>query len=348
MGQLSNLVKFKRSLTKRQFNELILKDADTLYFPSDGNSIMLGDKVVGEANTVTSVAGKTGAVSLESLQLRLTPKEVFGGTPQSRRGGLLFNGENSGIIRLDASFFELTEADASGECVVSLRTEPNAEFTDCLATQGYVDDLVTEKMGTADAMVFSGTLGTNGTITALPTANVTKGQTYKVITAGTYAGNVCKIGDMLIALNTKASNVVAADWAYIPSGNENETSLRVTSAAANVNVDFTAQMGALTLGDASLRVMASTYYTAPDTSIMDAKTVKDYVSTRIIASSDSPFAAAAPSDANAPTVKAVKDFIGAKSISIAGNSVALDGTLSKQTLQSSLDVDALISAMTWV
>ena len=71
-----------------------------------------------------------------------------------------------------------------------------------------------------EPMVFRGSLGTGGTITSLPvngTANV--GDTYKVITAGTYAGQVAKIGDTFIC-QTKTSS--ANTWVLIPSGDEPE------------------------------------------------------------------------------------------------------------------------------
>lgn len=69
-----------------------------------------------------------------------------------------------------------------------------------------------------EPMVFKGSLGTGGTITSLPvdgTANV--GDTYKVITAGTYASKVAKVGDTFICL-TKTSN--SNTWELIPSGDE--------------------------------------------------------------------------------------------------------------------------------
>ena len=69
-----------------------------------------------------------------------------------------------------------------------------------------------------DPMVFRGSLGTGGTITALPvdgSANI--GDTYKVITDGTYAGQPAKIGDTFICLTKTLS---ANTWVHIPSGDE--------------------------------------------------------------------------------------------------------------------------------
>ena len=63
-------------------------------------------------------------------------------------------------------------------------------------------------------MIFKGTLGTGGTITALPTASTTTvGDTYKVITAGTYASTAAKVGDVFVCSSDPA-------WVLIPSGDE--------------------------------------------------------------------------------------------------------------------------------
>ena len=54
-------------------------------------------------------------------------------------------------------------------------------------------------LATNDAMIFKGTIGTGGTITALP-ASHNAGWTYKVITANTYAGVKCEVGDLIICI----------------------------------------------------------------------------------------------------------------------------------------------------
>lgn len=64
-----------------------------------------------------------------------------------------------------------------------------------------------------EPMIFKGTLGTGGTITSLPAAaSGNNGFTYKVITAGTYASQSAKVGDVFI------SN--GSSWNLIPSGDE--------------------------------------------------------------------------------------------------------------------------------
>ena len=75
-----------------------------------------------------------------------------------------------------------------------------------------VADYVGTSIAASDAMIFKGTLGTGGTVTALPTTYKT-GWTYRVITAGTYAGQKCEIGDLIIALvDRTGSGNVNADW----------------------------------------------------------------------------------------------------------------------------------------
>lgn len=79
------------------------------------------------------------------------------------------------------------------------------------AVKNYVDNL----LGANDAMVFKGTLGTGGTITALPTT-YSAGWTYKVVSSGTYAGDVCEVGDLVIAVVDRAgTGNVNSDWVTV-------------------------------------------------------------------------------------------------------------------------------------
>lgn len=78
-----------------------------------------------------------------------------------------------------------------------------------LPTSQAVADFVSREIGAADAMRFKGTIGTGGDITSLPTSGVKVGDTYRVITAGTYAGQTCEIGDLIIATATTPTWTVA-------------------------------------------------------------------------------------------------------------------------------------------
>lgn len=77
-----------------------------------------------------------------------------------------------------------------------------------VATTDYVDNILSIN----DALLFKGTLGVGGTITSLPSVYET-GWVYKVTTAGTYADNVCEVGDLVIAIADRPTGGGSnADW----------------------------------------------------------------------------------------------------------------------------------------
>ena len=103
--------------------------------------------------------------------------------------------------------------------------------TNAISGAGVADALST----LPEPMVFKGTVGAaadNPTITALPVdGTATVGDTYKVITDGTYASQAAEVGDIFICL-TKTSS--ANTWSYVPSGDE--PSGTVTNVAAGVGL----------------------------------------------------------------------------------------------------------------
>lgn len=81
-----------------------------------------------------------------------------------------------------------------------------------IATTAFVQTAIS---GIAGAMYFKGTVGTGGTAgTTLPTTGVKVGDTYKICSAGTYASQAAKVGDLFIATATTPA------WAYVPSGDD--------------------------------------------------------------------------------------------------------------------------------
>lgn len=113
-----------------------------------------------------------------------------------------------------------------------------------------------------EPMVFKGSLGTGGTITALPVdGSASIGDTYKVITAGTYASIAAKVGDTFIC-DSKTSS--ANTWTLIPSGDEpSGTVTSVTiKATSPIAIDSSAAIttsGTRTLSHANSGVTAGTY-----------------------------------------------------------------------------------------
>ena len=94
----------------------------------------------------------------------------------------------------------------------------------------WVKSQIDSKIAAADAMIYKGTIGTDGTITALPDTTAKTGWTYKVITAGTYAGVTCEIGDMIICL-TDGSSSTNATWTVV----QNNIDGAVTGPSSSVN-----------------------------------------------------------------------------------------------------------------
>ena len=87
-----------------------------------------------------------------------------------------------------------------------------------------------------EPMVFKGSLGTGGTITALPVdGSASVGDTYKVITAGTYAGQAADVGDTFIC-DSKTSD--ANTWTLIPSGDDT-----VADTWRNIKINGTEKLG---------------------------------------------------------------------------------------------------------
>lgn len=81
-----------------------------------------------------------------------------------------------------------------------------------IATTAFVQTAISNGIAASDAMIIKGTIGSSGTVTSLPTTYKT-GWTYRVVTAGTYAGQVCEIGDLIIALvDRNGSSNANSDW----------------------------------------------------------------------------------------------------------------------------------------
>lgn len=68
-----------------------------------------------------------------------------------------------------------------------------------IATTAFVQNAIKNQLSANDAMVFKGTLGTDGTVKSLP-ATHEAGWTYRVVTAGMYASYTCEVGDMVICI----------------------------------------------------------------------------------------------------------------------------------------------------
>lgn len=146
---------------------------------------------------------------------------------------------------------------------VTLAGDPTAALQP--TTKQYVDSQISNSIAASDAMVFKGTLGTDGTATTLPTSSVVVGDTYKVITEtsvsakNSYTGAdvVAKIGDLVVAMTKDPK------WIVVPSGDEIVTTVKYSTTTQNLTTS--AQSGAITVGEAATK-QVDTSITAASTS----------------------------------------------------------------------------------
>lgn len=123
--------------------------------------------------------------------------------------GTKATGTQFGVVKLIDTLDTATKTNNNGAST-SIAASQLALYNAYKAAIDYADQKITA------AVSFKGTLGTGGTITALPTTGYTIGDEYRVITAGTYAENICEVGDMIIAIKSYVKDAAAAnDWAVI-------------------------------------------------------------------------------------------------------------------------------------
>ena len=141
-----------------------------------------------------------------------------------------------------------------------------------LPTSSAVVSYVGEVLRASDAMIFKGTIGTGGVVEALPSTTALTGWTYKVITAGTYAGVSCEVGDMIICL-TDGSSTKSATWTVVQSNIDGAVTSGVTSATDGHIPLFSGATGKV-IKSSSKAIVASITGTE---NVPTDKAVKDYV-----------------------------------------------------------------------
>lgn len=114
-----------------------------------------------------------------------------------------------------------------------------ASSSTAIPTAAAVVAAINNNIAAADAMIYKGTLGTDGTVTEVPANGYKVGWTYKVITAGTYAGIKCEVGDMLIAINNgpvSGTTVVNADWTVVQANIDGAVTGPASATAGHIAV----------------------------------------------------------------------------------------------------------------
>ena len=127
------------------------------------------------------------------------------------------NAQTSGSIRIDDSGVTI-RGNSNERAEVAIYNVVDPTTSDMAANKYYVDSMVGNAFAANDAMVFKGVIGANQTITSLPTNGYSAGWTYRVADAGTFAGEYCEVGDLIIAINdgpSTGNSVIDADWAKV-------------------------------------------------------------------------------------------------------------------------------------
>lgn len=128
--------------------------------------------------------------------------------------------------------------------------EITVESTDGGITFGFKENVYALKSEISMAMIFKGTLGTSGTITALPTASAeTAGHSYKVTTAGTYGSLDCDVGDLVVC--RQADSGTSYEWILIPAGDDTDDFVSAVNVGKGITKSGTALAPTLTHTDYS-------------------------------------------------------------------------------------------------
>lgn len=138
----------------------------------------------------------------------------------------------------DGSNIKNTYAPKASPAFSGTPTAPTAAVNTNSTQVATTEFVMTAIANLGDGVTFRGTLGTGGTITALPTTYKV-GDQYRIITAGTYAGKVCEVGDFIIALVacTTAGNGSNDDWAVAQGNIDGAVTTGTTNSRDQIDID---------------------------------------------------------------------------------------------------------------
>jgi hypothetical protein len=195
-------------------------DAITAAYTTALNTKLTGIESGAQVNAVTTVAGRTGAVTLSSGDVGLSSVTNHAQVKK-------LASSTNGFVPV----WSVTTGDAlgAGYSVETTLTGASTALARADAIKNYIDAFLSAN----DAMVFKGTLGTGGTLTALPTTH-SAGWTYRIITAATYAGKVCEVGDMIVSvMDRSGSGNINDDWTVIQTNIDGAVTGPASATAGN-------------------------------------------------------------------------------------------------------------------
>ena len=199
---------------------------------------VVGDNTWIEVTTGTGAAANTCTVSHKGSSPTVTNSTTVAATSDRVYTSLTFDGTGhvtAGTTKPLTNMVTATANLPADEIVVGAGNKgvktsgakistTISDATDAAASTGdkkaptnkAVIDYVNSRL--SSAMVYKGTIGTGGTITALP-ATHEAGWVYTVKTAGIYAGQECEVGDMIVCV-TSGTTANDAHWDVVNGENQ--------------------------------------------------------------------------------------------------------------------------------
>ena len=201
---------------------------------------------------------EVGAVKAEDMKQDVQIVEALPASGQEQ--GILYIVDTTGSIWTGSTwktvFKDITaDVTAVSDRVTDLETEikTKASITnpifegkvmvgsDEVAVKSYVDGLIANITSCAPGIV--------GTDTPLPTADYKAGQTFRVADAGTYAGNKCEVGDLIIVVaDYNADTASNNDFMVVQANVDGAVTSSVDSATVGEIVVFDAVTGKVIKG----------------------------------------------------------------------------------------------------
>lgn len=195
------------------------RDDNTLYFVTDSKKIYRGEiEYTGNIQNITLGNDSTTANGKRTLQIEFKDgtTAISVNLLNSAACDAIISVLNGQANATTKGLVKLSDAiDSTSDVSGGIAATPKSVSDALEEAKNYADGL----LGANDAMQFKGTIGSSGaTVTTLPTNNYQAGWTYKVATAGTYAGVACEVGDMIIAVKdgpTTGTSVKNEDWTVV-------------------------------------------------------------------------------------------------------------------------------------
>ena len=212
-----------------------VKVGSTPYSPSSGVVSLPAYPTTLPASDTTNTYSSTGTAPVNGTAVAAALGTLDGTVSGSAGAGKTLTAFSQTDGKVSATFGNISITKSQVSDLGTIGTAAAKAYTTSV-TSGSSDLVTSGAVYTAIAnlpepMIFKGTLGTGGTITSLPTAAAAnEGFTYKVITAGTYASQTAKVGDLFI-YNGSA-------WVLVPSGDDT-----ATDTWRNIKINGTEKIG---------------------------------------------------------------------------------------------------------